>query len=398
MAKLDFPSSPTAGQTYAAPNGVTYTWDNTIGIGVWTAKVADALSLTSPGSISGTAQVGSTLTYSTGTATGGTSPYTYSWEWRLTSDNSVLQTDGSTLTIPASAVGDTIYIFLTATDSAAATATGSAPAYPTGGNTIINGPFPNLPASLVTGPTTIPGTASGTWADGSTSLTSTGCLQISLDNVTFGTGPLSISNGTTLYERWDPTGASCGGAADGTTITGTLEDGTYAQSYSLLIDRSPDAFTINDLTGQAQSSVATSNSITLSGTTAPTYITYTAGTTTLTSVQVSIDGGAYTAIPTSGTTLSADPGASLQFQGTVGAAISTAYTATINLGSTSDEWSVTTSAATASIQTPSITSPADGSTDINPATNSPAAVSLISDTYTPPVSYTHLTLPTKRIV
>jgi len=31
---LVFPPTPTAGQTYAAPNGITYTWDNTLQI--WT--------------------------------------------------------------------------------------------------------------------------------------------------------------------------------------------------------------------------------------------------------------------------------------------------------------------------------------------------------------------------
>lgn len=35
---LDFPSSPGPGATYNAPNGVTYTWDNTVGTGVWLAS------------------------------------------------------------------------------------------------------------------------------------------------------------------------------------------------------------------------------------------------------------------------------------------------------------------------------------------------------------------------
>ena len=118
MSKLIFPPSPTAGTIYAAPNGVTYTWDDTIGSGVWTAKATDPLSISSNGSIGGNAQVGSTLVYSVGTATGGVAPYSYSWQWRRTSDNAVLQTDGSALVVPASAVGDTIYISLTATDVA----------------------------------------------------------------------------------------------------------------------------------------------------------------------------------------------------------------------------------------------------------------------------------------
>jgi hypothetical protein len=32
---LSFPTSPTSGQVYAAPNGVNYTWNSTVG--VWTA-------------------------------------------------------------------------------------------------------------------------------------------------------------------------------------------------------------------------------------------------------------------------------------------------------------------------------------------------------------------------
>jgi hypothetical protein len=35
---LSFPTSPTSGQVYAAPNGVSYTWNSTVG--VWTASAA----------------------------------------------------------------------------------------------------------------------------------------------------------------------------------------------------------------------------------------------------------------------------------------------------------------------------------------------------------------------
>jgi hypothetical protein len=250
--------------------------------------------------------------------------------------------------------------------------------------TTANAGFPNLPSGLVTGPTEIPQTVSGTWADGTTSVTSTGCLQISLDGTTWGAGPLSVSNGVTLYERWDPTGSTCGDAADGTAITGTLTDGTYTNSYSLTLDRSPDAFTLPALTSWALSSVATSAVVTLSGTNAPTYLTYTAGSPdTLTTVEVSINGGAFTAVPTSGTTLSAPPGATLQFRGTTGAATSTTYTATINAGTTTSVLSATTLTAVASIQTPSITSPANGATALDPALNTPAGIPLVADTYTP---------------
>ena len=136
MAQLDFPTSPTPGFVYAAPNGVNYTWDNTIGAGVWLATQGSALSIADPGTITGTALVGATLTYTTGTATGGASPYTYTWEWRKASDNSPLQTDGATYVIDVGLVGDNVYVALTATDSASATATANTANYPTSGTII----------------------------------------------------------------------------------------------------------------------------------------------------------------------------------------------------------------------------------------------------------------------
>ena len=41
---LVFPSSPTPGATYAAPNGITYTWDNTLG--VWTGGAGSTPTIT----------------------------------------------------------------------------------------------------------------------------------------------------------------------------------------------------------------------------------------------------------------------------------------------------------------------------------------------------------------
>jgi hypothetical protein len=138
--------------------------------------------------------------------------------------------------------------------------------------------------------------------------------------------------------RWEPTGASCGGAPSGTTITGTLRDGTYTNSYSLTLDKNPDAFTLTPITGQAVSTTATSNTITLAGTNAPSTINYAAGSPdTLTNVKVSVNGGAFVSMPTT-----ADPGQTLQFQGDVGSGQGVAYTATMSAGTTTSSWSVTT--------------------------------------------------------
>jgi hypothetical protein len=306
--------------------------------------------------------------------------------WKKASDNSTLQTGGATYVIPGSLIGDRVYVALTATDTATptpATATGNTANYPASPLVITAAAFPNLPGTLVTGPTQIPQIVSGSWADGAAPITSTGCLQISLDGTTFNQGPLTPTNGSPVYMQWNPVGSTCGDAPHGTTITGTLTNGTYTNNYSLTLDRNPDAFTLSPVTGQAVSTTATSNSITLSGTNAPAYITYTAGTpNTLTNVKVSIGGGAYVTVPTSGTTVKANPSQTLQFQGDAGATANTAYTATINVGTTTSLFSVTTSAVVASITTPAITTPANGATGVNPAVNTPSAVTLISDTYT----------------
>jgi hypothetical protein len=175
----------------------------------------------------------------------------------------------------------------------------------------------------------------------------------------------------------------CGAAPHGTTITGTLTNGTYTNSYSLTLDRNPDSFTLSAITGQALSTTATSNSVTLAGTNAPAYITYTAGSpNTLTNLQVAVGGGAYVTVPASGTTLTVNPGQTLQFQGDVGGTNSTAYTITVNVGATTAAWSVTTTALAPTITTPAITSPANGATDINPGLVIPAVATLNSSAYT----------------
>lgn len=121
---LVFPAGA-PGATYAAPNGVTYTWNNTLG--VWTAGATTALTIVDPGYITGTANAAQVLNYSGYVAAGGTSPYTWTWVWK-DSTNATLQTNGSTYTVLAGDVGKRIYITVTATD-AASTAVSANTAY-----------------------------------------------------------------------------------------------------------------------------------------------------------------------------------------------------------------------------------------------------------------------------
>jgi len=329
------------------------------------------LSLVSPGSISGTTTAGSTLTYATGSATGGVAPINYTWVWK-DSNNVTLQTNGATYVIPGSLIGLQVYVTLTATDAVPTTVSGSTSQT----SAITQAPFPNWTTGA---PNQIPEIVSGSWADGTRTITAAGCMQISLDGVTFGSGPLNMSNGTTLYMQWEPNGVTCGGAPSGTTITGTITDGTYLNNYSLTLDRNPTPFTFNDLTNQPVSTAQSSNTVTVTGTNCPTYITGTSAT--LTSVNVSVGGGAFVSLPTSGTTVTVNPGATVQIQGTTGASNATGYVVTANMGTTSDTWTVTTSAVVPTVTTPSILTPTNGATNLNPGLNTPVGLTVTSSAF-----------------
>ena len=365
---IDAPNS-TSGTNYTANIRVGYATGYIQSL----VNVLTSFSITSPGSISGTPAAGQTLTYISGTTAGGTAPITTSWVWK-DDTGTTLQTGGFTYVLPGTVIGKKVYVAFSAVDATPTTITANTSQTAT----VTQSVFPNW---TVAAPTQIPQTVSGTWADGTTNLTAGGCILISTDNVTFNQGPTPVSNGNTLYMKWNPTGPTCGDAPSGTNITGTLTDGTYLNSYSLLLDRNPNSFDFTNLTGQSGSTAITSNSVTISGTNAPGYITYTAGATPLTSVQASVGGGAYVSIPTSGTSLTIDPGQTLQIKGTTGSGIGVAYTLTINIGTTSDAWSVTTATAVPTVATPIITSPVNGSTGLNPGLNCTPGVTLSSSAF-----------------
>lgn len=247
--------------------------------------------------------------------------------------------------------------------------------------------------------TTISEAESVAWlaGDGSTTLTATGCIEFKVGTGGTWTGdgdaPVAVTTGDILFTRWaSGTPGSCAEATHGTNITGTVTNvpsgGTKTSVAALSVDRVPGMFSFNDLAGQSPSTVITSNVINVTGINAPVYVTR--GTSTLTSIQASIGGGAWTSVPTSGETLVINPvvsgpGTTLQIRGTTGSANSTGYTAVINIGQGSfintDTWNVTTSALTPSIVTPSIVTPVNGASNINPNSSSPAGVTVTSSAY-----------------
>jgi hypothetical protein len=83
-------------------------------------------------------------------------------------------------------------------------------------------------------------------------------------------------------------------------------------------------------------------------------------------LEASINGGAWTAVPAAGTSMYITSGQTLELRHTTGAATSTAYVATIDVGGlTGVTFSTTTAAPVPTVNTPSITTPATGSTGIS---------------------------------
>lgn len=292
-------------------------------------SISDPLTLTSAGSISGTPNVGQILNYTVGQAAGGEPPYKYTWEWRKSSDQAILQTNGDSLVIPESVDGDRVFVGLRATDANGTVVTGSTAGYPTSPAVITKGPFP---ATNVLFPTALRQEVSTTWIDPGTELKSDGCIEITTDGLTWGQGPFPITNGGVLKTRWIIS-PPCGGAPHGTTITGCVFSSAYRECGSLTLDRIPSPFSFVPVGDIELNATATSNAVTPVGYNATAYVTYT-GLSTLAQIEGSLDNGAnWAPIPAIGTdTFGINPGQTLVVRGKVGNALGATYSAIINIG------------------------------------------------------------------
>lgn len=331
MSQILFPDPPlTAGQSFNAPNGVTYTWDDTIGTGVWKASATaptPTLTVTNPGTISGTAEVGATLTYTTGTATGGTGAIGYTWQWFITPSTPIgaIGTQG-TITVPAGALNKNIYVKLIATDSAtptANTATADTANFPSSGTIAAAG------ISGAAAPTTIPGTASFPWTDASGNLTASGCIEFSVDGGgTWWQTPQPVVSGTTTVQtRWLNVASSgqCGDIPGNGNITGTLTASTgETTTFTFNVNRTPSAFTLSSTTETTTPNTVTSTnpSFTLAGSNSPSYIwgAVTGGGGTP-EYSVSGTGGPWLAMPSAPGTAKVNPGATVHIRFTTGSTL-----------------------------------------------------------------------------
>jgi hypothetical protein len=230
----------------------------------------------------------------------------------------------------------------------------------------------------VVGPPALNGTASATWNDGTTSLTSTGGIVFQKNGAGgFGAGPTSISNADTIDVIWDP--AAITAAANNAVLTGTLTNGTNTNTYTITVTRAPASIAtlFTDLTLQPLSTAQTSNVGTPTGFNVPVTLTLAGATTNpLTAIQVAVAGGGFASSP-----VTVNPGNTLQLKGTTGAAISTDYGVDISLGAgpaATATWLVGTVAALPSVAQPSVLTPANNATGVGTATG----LTLTSGTYT----------------
>ncbi len=153
----------------------------------------------------------------------------------------------------------------------------------------------------------------------------------SINGGSYKNGSGSVNNGNTVTVKLTSSGNYS------TKTDATLNIGGISDTFSVTTKASPSVtppnpFTFNDQTGVALNTGITSNSITVSGITAPVPISITGGT-------YSVNGGSYTSA--SGT---ANNGDTVTVQVTSSASYSSTTEATLTIGGVSDIFSVTTKA------------------------------------------------------
>jgi hypothetical protein len=155
----------------------------------------------------------------------------------------------------------------------------------------------------------------------------------SSETQTWGSTAGTISAGEFLQLRLTTT------ASPGTASIATANVGAAGDSWSVTTvgpDTTPDAFSFTDQTDVALSTLITSNSVNITGITGSVSVSVSGDG----SPQVRVNGGSWTAGPTTIT-----DGQSLEVRLTSNAANSTMNSATVTVGTVSDQWDVTTASA-----------------------------------------------------
>ncbi|MEZ5898505.1 MAG: hypothetical protein R3D51_03330 [Hyphomicrobiaceae bacterium] len=171
-----------------------------------------------------------------------------------------------------------------------------------------------------------------------TSISGQGSPQFRINGGTWVTSGY-VNDGDTVQLRLTSSGSSLA------THSAVLTVGTLSGTWSVTTtsqDNTPNAFAFTDLTGQGLAATNSSNTLTINGVgPAPVSVSVSGAG----SPQISINGGAW------GTTGSISNGQTLRVRLTSASTSSTARSATITVGTISDNWSVTTATVTAGSQT-----------------------------------------------
>jgi hypothetical protein len=258
--------------------------------------------------------------------------------------------------------------------------------------TVATAAFPNFSPTPSTGPNATPaatlivgesldGTSTGTWGDGTVTLNATNLLM----SVGAAVAPTltSITPANTNVVNFAFLPSYISGLAHNATATGSFTDGTYTNTYSYTVDKLPTWTAPAPVTGAATSTQQTTNPFTPTNYNSPVTVSFSNPTTALSQVMSNVIAsvnGVTTNITVGTTTVTLNPGDSLEILGDTGSTGGVAYGLTVTIGSApAQEWLVTTSAVANSIATPTA-GPTGG--PLNPSTNSPAGISLTGSLYT----------------
>ena len=195
-------------------------------------------------------------------------------------------------------------------------------------------------------------------------------VEFAVENNNYNQNDKNVVAGNLVKIRWIESKKNS--AAHGQIISGTLyakSGSSYEQTWNLTIVKQPTSgWDLVDLTGQPVSTQITSSLTTPVGMNAASPVTIDGGT--LTGIEVSVNGGAFTSSP--GNIFS---GQTIQVRGTTGAADLTVYTALVSIGGLQRTWNVETAAPVPAVAQPTVTSPANNSTDLG------RSITALSSTY-----------------
>jgi hypothetical protein len=303
-------------------------------------SVTNAFIITSPGSISGNTEVGSTLTYNVGSTTGGAPPIATSWVWKNDPAGATLQTGGSTYETESSDFGSTIFVIFTATDASGSSVSDATPLF----GPISKPPFPNPTPPEI--PTNATSTSCFAWDGAATTLSSDDCLVFNKNGGAYSQGPTTVNPADIICTKFtDTVPGTCADAPTGTEVFGCLFDTNFSTCGSLTIDRVPGPFSFVPATSITPGQLATSAAVTISQTNATSYITRGASSDG-SDWEVNVNGSGFVTLPLTGG-VPINPGQSFVVRFRTGAGTEVTYNLIVQIGE-GTQFATSTFAATTS--------------------------------------------------